>query len=700
MEILLRLLCGYDFREGLLFALLYSLGVGFAVNAVSLMFAGQKVSRIIAGTLLGICCFMFALEYFMYSTYKVFMSLDTMLFGAGNVIREFADTLILTIVYGLAEIVAFFLPFIVFLLLTGGLVPFTAGDIAARVRCFSLLVILLVVTVSGQAIILGSRGRDADAYYAEYHFDSTSRRLGLLTGLSLDTRYSIFGNPYADSVFVLEEPFDLDEQNWELPPPALQQRPAYSQLPVIPDEETDLPETAVELALQPSEPPAPEPPPRVEYGYNIIDIDFNALNAGERDSRIRAVNEYVASLEGSRRSEYTGIFKGKNLIILTAEAFSAEVVDAVLTPTLHRLVHNGFYFSDYYQPAWGGSTSSGEFSVLAGIAPTAGARSVQRTVGKNLGYFIGNKLMNLGYFSAAYHNGSYTYYNRDKTHYNFGYSTFTAFGNGMDGYVGIEWPASDLEMMEFSLPQYIDEQPFSVYYMTVSGHCNYSRSVNEMVKKNWDAIPQPEGMSDKIRGYLACNLELEYALDYLVSSLEAAGIADDTVIALSTDHYPYGLEKSDSWGNSRDYLEELYGFQVRTAADRDHSALIIWSGSLENEHRDMAVEVASPVHSLDILPALCNLFGLEYDSRLLVGRDVFSGSEALVFWSDRSWKTDAGYYNASTGVFTPIDALDVPEEYVSRVRSIVNNKITYSDAAISYDYFNILFYPDGTVRES
>ena len=47
---------------------------------------------------------------------------------------------------------------------------------------------------------------------------------------------------------------------------------------------------------------------------------------------------------------------------------------------MYRLVHNGFYFSDYYQPVWGGGTSSGEFSVLAGIAPVSSARSVQRTV--------------------------------------------------------------------------------------------------------------------------------------------------------------------------------------------------------------------------------------------------------------------------------------------------------------------------------
>jgi len=730
MEILLRLLCGYQFLPGLAYALFLSFGLGLLISALSLLFPAAKVSRAVAGVLTGILCAVFALEYFMFEAYKVFMSFETIFLEAGNVFSEFSGVVISAIIKGVPIIIVFFLPLIIFILLTRKFIPFTADEKKARIRCVLTLVVMLVFAILGQIITLNSNDENKAAYYAEYNFDISSRRLGILTGLGLDIRYAIFGSPYTGAAYFLAEPSEEpSEESLEEPltyaaaeqlpvtQPSATQSPvtpsAVTQSPVTQPGEEALPDTAsVSEPSEPSEPSeasepsnnpeSPEPtdaPKPAGYAYNMMDIDFDKLIAEEKDENIKAISEYVAGLTASRKNEYTGIFKGKNLILLTAEAFTKEVVDAEMTPTLYRLVHEGFYFSDYYQPAWGGSTSSGEFSVLSGLVPTSGAKSILNTIGHNLCFTIGNKLMNLGYSSASYHNGSYTYYSRDKTHTNFGYSTFKAFGNGMEGFVGSM--ASDHDMMRFTLPQYIDERPFSVYYMTVSGHSTYSQSKNNLAKKNWNAFPQYEELSDTIRAYMAVNLELEYALQYIVSSLESAGIADDTVIALSTDHFPYGLSKSETWGNDKNYLNELYGFDVVTSADRDHNALIIWSGCLENEYKDLAVEVSSPTYSLDILPTLCNLFGVEYDSRLLVGRDVFSDAEPLVLWLDRSWKTDLGYYNASNKTFTPATPdLTIPDDYVKRIRNIVNNKITYSDAAVNHDYFNILFNPDGTVRGS
>jgi lipoteichoic acid synthase len=172
----------------------------------------------------------------------------------------------------------------------------------------------------------------------------------------------------------------------------------------------------------------------------------------------------------------------------------------------------------------------------------------------------------------------------------------------------------------------------------------------------------------------------------MIAQLEEAGIADDTVIVLATDHYPYGLEKSSTWGNDRDYLSELYGKPVSDCFIRDHNALIIWSGSIEG----MDIVVDSPVSSLDILPTLSNLFGVTYDSRLLVGRDVFSDAMPLVFWPQYDWKTDLGTYNHSTGIFTPAPGVEVDESYVEYINALVRGKITYSKSVQNYDYFNYI----------
>ena len=267
-----------------------------------------------------------------------------------------------------------------------------------------------------------------------------------------------------------------------------------------------------------------------------------------------------------------------------------------------------------------------------------------------------------------------------------GYEQFMGMGNGMEEGVREVWPESDESMIKFTVPQYIDHQPFSIYYMTVSGHTNYSWLGNTQAKYNKEAVDHLSG-SETVKAYLACNLEVEYAMRDLLEMLEEKGIADDTVIVICADHYPYGLEESATWGNDKDYLAELYGYKASDCFKQDHNALIIWSGCLEG----MNLEIDTPTYSLDIVPTLSNLFGLDYDSRLLVGRDVFSEAEPLVLWPNYSWKTDLGKYNARTGDFTPAEGKTIPEGYVEDITKLVKQKITYSRAVLENDYFGILF---------
>jgi lipoteichoic acid synthase len=303
---------------------------------------------------------------------------------------------------------------------------------------------------------------------------------------------------------------------------------------------------------------------------------------------------------------------------------------------------------------------------------------------------MGSQLNRLGYFGQAYHNNSYTYYDRHKTHINLGYSEgFMGYGNGMEKYVKKQWPQSDLEMIQGTLPLYIDKQPFNMYYMTVSGHSNYKTSGNRIVKDNWDRVSHLE-CSDIIKGYFAAQLGLEDALTYLVEQLELAGIADDTVICLTTDHYPYGV-KDDVHPDYMYYLKELYGYPVENYFQRDHSRLILWCGSLED---DDPIIVDEPTSVVDILPTLSNLFGLEFDSRLMPGRDVFSDAPVLVYNSHYDWKTEYGTYISKTGKFTPVvEGMEIPEDYIKAMKQIVRNKLRYCEGVLDTDYFRTLF-PD------
>ena len=227
--------------------------------------------------------------------------------------------------------------------------------------------------------------------------------------------------------------------------------------------------------------------------------------------------------------------------------------------------------------------------------------------------------------------------------------------------------------MQLSLPEIVGDQPFHAYYMTVSGHMNYTFLGNSMAAKHRDEVGHEE-MSENARAYLACQMELDQALEYTLQYLEETGHLEDTVICLSADHYPYGLEQS--------VLDELNGGPLDMRFDVYKSTLILWSGDMEEP-----VHVTKPCSSLDILPTLSNLFGLEYDSRLLMGRDILSDSPGLVVLSDRSYITDLGRYDAKADHFTHNEGAEIPEDYVVTTLRQVNNMFSYSKLILEQDYY-------------
>jgi lipoteichoic acid synthase len=295
---------------------------------------------------------------------------------------------------------------------------------------------------------------------------------------------------------------------------------------------------------------------------------------------------------------------------------------------------------------------------------------------------MGRQLQARGYSSGSFHNNDHTYYSRNLTHEKLGYDKFLAWGNGLEGQVK---DRSDEEMIVATVEKFLDKQPFSLYYMSLSGHSPYT--FGNSIAKKYAADVQDMDASDPIKAYVACNMSLEYGMRRIIERLEELGIADDTVIVISTDHYPYGLAPSDTWGG-RGYIHELLGADNWMDENiRDRNALLIWSGCLE----DMDLVVEEPVSSLDILPTLSNLFGVEYDSRMMTGRDVFSDSEAVVFWPlTYSWKTAKGFYNSATGVFTPAEGVEVPENYVESITAKVKNKCVFSKAVQQHNYYSVI----------
>ena len=425
--------------------------------------------------------------------------------------------------------------------------------------------------------------------------------------------------------------------------------------------------------------------------YNVLDIDFTNLDESNLDERGKNVNEYVSRRQPSNKNEYTGIFKGKNLILICAEAYSHYILNKELTPTLYRLTNNGFKFTDFYVPSWGGSTISGEFAFINGIIPNDSTNCMEKTIGKNMCFTMPRVLKREGYNTGAYHSGNYKYYDRNLTHReNIGFDYYIATGNGLEDITGA-WPI-DEAMIETTFESYHSSEPFCMYYMTLSGHAFYNANDNSKVIKNIKKVKELYGdkYPSQVNNYICYQLYLEDALSKLIESLEKYNLIDNTVICMVSDHYPYGLN-SISFTNGVDYLPYLYGKTELDQFDLDKNMPIIWASSLENEYSDLYKVIDEPTSTIDLLPTLLNLFGASYDSRLIPGRDVFSDTEPFVVYNTGAFITKDGMYSKYNNKFISNNRTQASKEYVDEYKEKARNLILFSAYIVEENYYNYIF---------
>ncbi len=433
-------------------------------------------------------------------------------------------------------------------------------------------------------------------------------------------------------------------------------------------------------------PPAQTEEP-IDTSPNVLDIDFTALSESAGSKQLKTLDEYFGNKQPTLKNYYTGMYEGYNLITITAEGFSHYAIDPELTPTLYKMYNEGFKFTNFYTP-WLGSTSAGEYAACTGLLP-ASSMGLKLSGSKYFPYTLGNVFQSIGVEKTfAYHNHTYSYYNRHLSHPNMGY-TYYGWGNGIEKYVKKRWPESDLEMISGSTKDYLsDKERFHAYYMTVSGHYQYTFSGNSMANKNKSLVQHLEG-SDAMKAYYACNIELDRAMEQLLKDLNDAGVADNTVIAITPDHHPYGLEQDgdDKYSVWREFL----GHDVETTFELYESVFLLYCQGTKD-----APTVDKPCSTVDMLPTILNLFGIEYDSRLLIGTDIMSTTDCIAQLHDRSFVSSKGKYNAKTKEFTlhegqSFASQEEQDAYVKQVKDLVANRFKMSKAIFDNDYYRHVF---------
>lgn len=604
--------------------ILFSIPIAIVLNLITSVFK-PKVNKIITYIITIALIIIFGAQIVYYSMYEAIISFFSMMHGGQ--VTEFMEVIIDVVLRNWYGILLFIIPLIILIILSKKkVITFEKNSIKQiAIKITSVLIIQLIALLCVNFINTDDMYSNKNLYYNIHVPKVTANRMGLLTTMRLDLQRFIFG---------FEEKLSV-------------------QTNAIPKEEE-------------------------KDSYNITYIDFDKLIKNEEDNTIKEMHEYFSSQEASKKNKYTGMFKDKNLIVLVGESFSSLAIREDLTPNLYKLYKEGFQFDNFYTPIFPVSTADGEYITDTSLIPKEGVWSFLRVAGNYMPYSYANVFEKQGYSSNAYHNHTATYYERDKYIETMGYNSYLAVGTGLEDRMDTSnWPNSDYEMVKTTVNDYINNEKFMAYYMTVSGHMNYTKIGNMMVYRNWDQVKDLP-YSNKAKGYLAANIELDKAVGELLSRLEQAGKLEDTVIVISGDHYPYGLTLGE--------INELSTFERDDKFEKFRMPFLIWSGSMKGP-----IKVEKIGSSLDVLPTVLNLFGAEFDSRLLMGRDILSDSNPIVIFSDRSFITDKGRYNSLTEQFTPNEGVTVEEGYVDKINTIIYKKYQMSRSILENDYYKHVF---------
>lgn len=626
METIFAVFAFEQFPLTIVFIILFSIPIGIIFDLITSCFS-KKVNKVISYIITILICILFIAHFVYNKIYKSIISIYS--FKNGSQVFQFYETIAETIKNNILAILLLVLPIVALIILHKfKKVDFEKSNI--KESCIKLILLVLMQTI---AILTISLGKDEDIYsnkniyYNSNSLIMTARKFGVFTAMRLDIKNLIFNNDVEKTAQVVNRIMSF----------------SFKEI----DENLE---------------------------YNQLDIDFNTLAENEKNPKISVIHKYMETQLPSEKNEYTGIFEGKNLVVIVGESFSNIGIREDITPTLYKLSNEGFDFRNFYTPLFPVSTADGEYMTDTSLLPKEGVWSISAIRNNYIPYSYANVLKKLGYSANAYHDYTSTYYDRDKYIPAMGYDSFLAVNTGLEKRMDTkEWTPSDLEMMQVTTNDYINNEKFLAYYMTVSGHLGYTRDGNVIADKNWDLV-EDLPYSERAKGYLATQIELDRAVEYLINTLKETGKLEDTVIVISGDHYPYGLELEE--------INEISTYERDDTFEIYNMPLIIWNSEMEE-----SIVVEKIGTSIDILPTVLNLFGAQYDSRLLMGRDILSDSEPLVILSDRSFITDKGKYNSITDEFETTSGEEVDDEYIDRIKTIIEGKMQISKMILEQDYY-------------
>ncbi len=415
-----------------------------------------------------------------------------------------------------------------------------------------------------------------------------------------------------------------------------------------------------------------------EYSFRSFYVTFlkpeEKIRKEDKEFLNNVYNNSIANVENN----YTGIFEGKNIILLQLEGIDDWVFNKKDMPNLYSLLKNSIYFTDHYSMyTGGGSTFNSEFSVNTGFTtPLSYIANVYNFNTNTFKTTLPKEFKKRGYSTNAFHMNSGDFYSRAVNYKSWGYDNYYGLADIKD-YKNLE-NTLDRELIlnkTFYDKMFKQKGPFLHYIITYSPHTPFTTEsdVGKLLaeEKYGNDIPK---MTEEECVKLSVR-ETDYMVELLIQALKDNGLYDNTVIVAFSDHYLYTLEDKSILKKYKDTDSNLI----------NHTPFFIWSSDLEKQ------SINKTTMQTNVLPTILNLFGFDYNTNEFIGKDALSNEyEGYAFFSDYSWYNGKVYVmGEDVYVMDKKSKTDrsIPKRKINKISEEISNKIRQNDLTLRYNYF-------------
>lgn len=393
------------------------------------------------------------------------------------------------------------------------------------------------------------------------------------------------------------------------------------------------------------------------------------------------IDAYFAARPAVQENEMTGIFEGKNVILVLMESMDDWMIGEH-TPTLVKLMEEGINFTRFYTPAYGGiRTFNSEFCINTGSFLSSQGGYAFDYVTNTFNQSLAAQLRDVGYSAKTYHYNDPNFYSRGVFSPAMGYEDYVYYADYLLEYdedTKKQLLYDDLLLFDnpgLNADFFREGQPTFNFIITRSAHLSYK--YNEVLSY-WALKKYPEyrgltGNEETDCAYLKAKI-VDDLFARLLAELEEKGQLHNTVIIGVTDHYTYGYKNMEA-------LYELSGVEDDLLLEK--TPCFIWSADGPN------MDVDKVLNTSDLLPTVLNMLGLERKFGY-IGNDAFDDRyPGFVPFSDGGWIYGDIAYNASTGEHLSISGQNQPvtPELQQKMTQWVQEFIHINNLILDTDYY-------------